>query len=364
VLATSYDSKQMVYEKYPKAEQNIDRLIAAGQSSTSSLKRKREEDNGNHPGSDNEGSDEWNGIEDEEEENKVAANENNTEEQSKKREKGFATSRLPVNSQGPKVLFSVDAKKLGAGVVGGGKDVRKGFFPRLSAYSRPQNRNNRRPLPTQESLAPIGRQKGGDSGVVKGGPWDIICFNFPHVGGLSTDVNRQVRSNQELLVSFFKACVPLLSVPDRSDDNESDNGGDFSDDYDSEEGSDPGGGKRKQKSPPRTEPGQILVTIFEGEPYTLWNVRDLARHAGLQVVRSFKFPWSSYPGYAHARTLGEIEARDGSGRGGWRGEEREARTFVFEVKGVDDGAGSSASKARGKGKGGKRGREDGNESSD
>lgn len=45
------------------------------------------------------------------------------------------------------------------------------------------------------------------------------------------------------------------------------------------------------------------------------------------MERSFKFQASAYPGYRHARTLGNIE-----GGGGWRGEEREARTFVLVRK--------------------------------
>lgn len=73
--------------------------------------------------------------------------------------------------------------------------------------------------------------------------------------------------------------------------------------------------------------GSIVVTIFEGEPYDLWNIRDLARHVGLKVGRSFKFQASAYPGYKHARTLGNIE-----GGGGWKGEDRPARTYVFEIK--------------------------------
>ncbi|KAF2722543.1 hypothetical protein K431DRAFT_203657, partial [Polychaeton citri CBS 116435] len=107
----------------------------------------------------------------------------------------------------------------------------------------------------------------------KAGRFDRIIFNFPHVGGKSKDINRQVRFNQELLVNFFNSAVGFLAGE-----------------------------------------GMIVVTLFEGEPYTLWNVKDLARHSGLEVVRSFRFMADVYPGYRHARTLGNIE-----GGGGWRG---------------------------------------------
>ncbi|KAL9037679.1 MAG: hypothetical protein Q9214_005593 [Letrouitia sp. 1 TL-2023] len=121
-----------------------------------------------------------------------------------------------------KILYSVDATRLGRAGMGGGKHVRKGNF-------------------------------------------DRIIFNFPHVGGLTKDVNRQVRYNQELLVGFFRSSMPILA---------------------------PG--------------GNIIVTIFEGEPYELWNIRDLAR------------------------TIGNIK-----GGGGWKGGERDARTYVFELQDTD-----------------------------
>ena len=119
-----------------------------------------------------------------------------------------------------------------------------------------------------------------------GGQWDVVVFNFPHVGGKSKDVNRQVRFNQELLVKFFTTVKVVLA-----------------------------------------HEGTVVVTLFEGEPYTLWCIKDVARHAGLEVKRSFKFMAEAYPGYSHARTLGNIE-----GGGGWKGEDREARSFVFGVK--------------------------------
>jgi len=123
-----------------------------------------------------------------------------------------------------------------------------------------------------------------------GWQWDVILFNFPHVGGKTKDVNRQVRFNQELLVSFFKASLPLLS-----------------------------------------DSGTIVVTLFEAEPYTLWNIRDLARHSGLDVQRSFKFMAEAYPGYSHARTLGNIE-----GGGAWNGNQRESRSYVFTSRCMED----------------------------
>ena len=93
-------------------------------------------------------------------------------------------------------------------------------------------------------------------------------------------------SDPELLISFFKSSMPLLN-----------------------------------------QGGAIIVTLFQGEPYTLWNVRDLARHVGLKLQRSLAFKSDDYPGYQHARTLGVIR----NGGGAWKGENREARTFIFQV---------------------------------
>ncbi|KFX88523.1 hypothetical protein V490_07577 [Pseudogymnoascus sp. VKM F-3557] len=135
-------------------------------------------------------------------------------------------------------------------------------------------------------------REGKCGGGKKKGGMDRVIFNFPHVGGKSTDVNRQVRYNQELLVNFFKRATPSLA--------------------------------------PR---GSIIVTLFEGMPYTLWNIRDLARHSGLAVERSFKFQASAYPGYHHARTIGVVKNAAGEkSETGWKGEERPARSYVFVKK--------------------------------
>ncbi|KAI2642599.1 hypothetical protein GGS21DRAFT_498715 [Xylaria nigripes] len=162
----------------------------------------------------------------------------------------------------------------------------------------------------------LGSDGAADANASSQGVMDRVFFNFPHVGGKSTDVNRQVRYNQELLVSFFQRAMPSLA---------------------------PG--------------GSIIVTLFEGEPYTLWNIRDLARHSGLKVDRSFRFQASAYPGYHHARTLGVVRSRSGEVGGGWKGEDRAARSYVFVKK--DSEAASSMAQ-----RGTKRSRKHDDDSSD
>ncbi|KAL4967792.1 25S rRNA (uracil2634-N3)-methyltransferase [Aspergillus stella-maris] len=313
LLATCYDSQETLYGKYPQAENHISEIIDAPTRRTRS--------------------------------------------KSKPPQPADTKSQKP----GPKALFSVDAKKLGS-AAGGGRDVRVGFLKAERAIPAWKKAK----MDKEDGLKKkkkIQDNKDKDKGGGKGGPWDMICFNFPHVGGLSTDVNRQVRANQELLVAFFKACVPLLAgrpeVIDEDDEedeegegrwgsdegSEKDSGEDEDEDEkDNQNNDDHDHHSVKAKDERRTEPGQVLVTLFEGEPYTLWNIRDLARHAGLNVVTSFKFPWACYRGYSHARTLGEIEGKDG-GRGGWRGEDREARMYVFEKK-TDDNAAKASGKRK------------------
>ncbi|PYI26811.1 hypothetical protein BP00DRAFT_406381 [Aspergillus indologenus CBS 114.80] len=280
VLATCYDSKDTLQRKYPQVELNIRDILATFSSPASSKASSSEDKN----------------------------------------------PSLGPKRQLPKVLFSVDARKLGL-PAGGGKDVRHGW----------SRRERRRPAWQQARNVAL-------TSAPDGGQWDIISFNFPHVGGLSTDVNRQVRANQELLVAFFKACIPLLSLSQGPvEDDESYEWEDY-EGSDSETSQDDDDDVAAIDKPLRSitaagqaegqhtsGPGRILVTIFEGEPYTLWNIKDLARHAGLRVVTSFKFPWACYQDYSHARTLGEIEGKCG-GRGGWRGEDRDARTYVFELR--------------------------------
>ena len=131
------------------------------------------------------------------------------------------------------------------------------------------------------------RRIAGKNHKSKGKNYDRIAFQFPHVGGKTKDQTRQAIYNQELLAGFFANAKPLLT--------------------------------------PRT--GTVVVTLFEGLPYELWNIRALARQAGLATVTSFAFQPGAYPGYRHARTLGNVE-----GGRGWKGEDRKARMYIFGAR--------------------------------
>ncbi|KAF2488584.1 hypothetical protein BU16DRAFT_223149 [Lophium mytilinum] len=194
--------------------------------------------------------------------------------------------------------------------------------------------------------------------------YDRVIFNFPHTGGLSTDVNRQVRYNQELLVKFLQSAKKLLSTapPPRRPRNHSLDEDEDEDTYPE----DPEEHAEVEETPTSKlakESSTILVTLFDAEPYTLWNIKDLARHVGLKSITSFAFPWEAYPGYRHARTVGTIEGKGGA----WKGEERAARTYVFGLKEevVEDGSGAfTGANAVGVKRKRRRGRESESESGD
>src|SRR6266536_6206568 len=264
LLATTFDDEETCYKKYPQARTHVQSLIDPTTSGSSSSPRHDDNDNEDSTNSDGEDPDD--------------------------------DSSPRVH---PHVLFSVDARHLSRG---------GSLLTSLSTPNPPSTNTPGTKLIRKPPFPPSHRNTNGE------GPWDVIIFNYPHVGGLSTNVNRQVRSNQALLVDFFKSCIPLLSkASSPSPHSRQDRHNTTSPYPDTDEDLNPDEDRRKR------EPGRILVSIFDGEPYTLWNIRDLARHCGLKVLTSMKFPWSEFPGYRHARTLGNIEGKSkGKGKdGGW-----------------------------------------------
>jgi hypothetical protein len=116
--------------------------------------------------------------------------------------------------------------------------------------------------------------------------FDRVVFNFPHRGAGIRDQAANVRSNQELLLMFFRGALACLAPQ-----------------------------------------GEVLVTLKSGLPYSLWNVCKLASSAtgnGLRLHTALSFDAALLPGYAHRRTHGDDASRP-------TGEELAggARTYVW-----------------------------------
>ncbi|KAJ3330277.1 hypothetical protein HDU93_000466 [Gonapodya sp. JEL0774] len=100
--------------------------------------------------------------------------------------------------------------------------------------------------------------------LLKKRQFEKISFVFPHAGAGITDQERNILSNQLLLRGFFVSSSALLS-PTR---------------------------------------GQVHVVLKEKEPYLSWNIKKIAKEAGLRCLRSWEWSFQWYPGYVHRRTLG------------------------------------------------------------
>ncbi|KAG8921805.1 hypothetical protein FRC00_008214 [Tulasnella sp. 408] len=245
----------------------------------------------------------------------------------------------------------------------------------------------------------------------KGG-WNKVVFNFPHavddatLGAGITDQDRNILTNQRLLLGFLRSVAPILSkgvlpkelLPKKPRADSDDEGedtvpsssiaakadADVLIDSDEEELSDedeftgvPHASDSDDDTPinpfqfpPPARQGIILVTLRDSVPYTLWDlprlakrpphaVKGLERQGGEQpeytLVRSYRFWPEAYPGYEHRRTRGgagtAAEERE-EGMGGTGGV---CKTWEFVLR-TDDARTmrEKASAAAAKGKGGKR----------
>ncbi|KAI8616555.1 hypothetical protein BC830DRAFT_1117637 [Chytriomyces sp. MP71] len=119
---------------------------------------------------------------------------------------------------------------------------------------------------------------------LKGRKFDVIAFNFPHVGAGIKDQDRNIMENQKLIASFITSALAFL------------------------------------------EPnGEIHIALKDSHPYTNWNIKMLAANQGLCLKSKTPFIPSMYPGYTHRRTIGfdervstddNADLKRGSGEGG------------------------------------------------
>ncbi len=196
-----------------------------------------------------------------------------------------------------------------------------------------------------------------------GEKWSKIVFNFPHVGAGIKDQDRNILTNQEMLMSFLKSASGQLSdgpgwfdkpargkgkgrtsrntkatkgkkndndddddeeqidqIKEVDDDMELENEGITSEE---EEDQTPITNTLKRFVTPHRQ-GTILITLRNAPPYTLWEVPRLATHpprtTGIvsgqpryRICRFFAFDPALYPGYEHRRTLG---FKEGVSKGG------------------------------------------------
>ncbi|KZT08590.1 uncharacterized protein LAESUDRAFT_723465 [Laetiporus sulphureus 93-53] len=169
--------------------------------------------------------------------------------------------------------------------------------------------------------------------ALKGRRWDRIVWNFPHAGKGIADQDRNILSNQLLLLRFlrstahFLAAGPTPSVNQKRNHKrtEDDDGDDAPSDAE-EDALDGDQGNTSIKTR-----GTVLITLRDVLPYTAWDVPKLAKNppppSGNEEpspryiqLRSFVFHRKLWKGYGHRMTKGE--RAHGQGTTGHGGEDR------------------------------------------
>ncbi|KAG6855860.1 hypothetical protein H0H87_009977 [Tephrocybe sp. NHM501043] len=170
--------------------------------------------------------------------------------------------------------------------------------------------------------------------------WDRVVWNFPHAGKGINDQDRNILSNQVLILGFLRSVskvlslgpIPSFTTPKKRKSSE--------DDDDEEE-------LVEEPMLVETEEGEhfefivpenivktrgtVLITLRNVVPYTLWDVPRLAKkpppttgstpsNPRYTLLRSFGFNRSVYKGYEHRMTKGT--RAHGTGTTGDGGEDR------------------------------------------
>lgn len=164
--------------------------------------------------------------------------------------------QLPSQQLSCPPLFSIDGTKLGTS-----KAVQQALhqFPLLER----DGMDSAKPFPTK---------------------YDVVLFNFPHIGNGVKDQARNILQHQQLMSKFFTAAKTVID--------------------------------------PKTN-GSIVVSLFEGLPYSQWNIKALAKAQGLSLRRSLNFDWNLFKDYNHRLTAGCGDTTK-------EASSRQAKFFVFE----------------------------------
>ncbi|OCB87100.1 hypothetical protein A7U60_g5835 [Sanghuangporus baumii] len=176
--------------------------------------------------------------------------------------------------------------------------------------------------------------------------WDRVVWNFPHAGKGITDQDRNILSNQILLLSFLRSVasflvtgpIPSVHAPRKRkrklEDEESD---DDDDEWQVQNEDDMSEVEDLQGETPNSVNhngcrGTVLITLRNVPPYSDWNLPKLAksppsssssldkRNPRYIQLRSFAFHRDDWPGYEHRMTKGE--RAHGAGTTGKGGEDR------------------------------------------
>ncbi|KAL5533658.1 hypothetical protein ACEPAG_118 [Sanghuangporus baumii] len=177
--------------------------------------------------------------------------------------------------------------------------------------------------------------------------WDRVVWNFPHAGKGITDQDRNILSNQILLLSFLRSVasflvtgpIPSVHAPRkrkrRPEDEESDD--DDDDERQAQNEDDMSGVEDLQRETLDSvnhsrSRGTVLITLRNVPPYTDWNLPKLAKAPPSSTssrdkqnpryiqLRSFAFHREDWLGYEHRMTKGE--RAHGAGTTGKGGEDR------------------------------------------
>ncbi|KAJ3482957.1 hypothetical protein NLI96_g6632 [Meripilus lineatus] len=171
--------------------------------------------------------------------------------------------------------------------------------------------------------------------VLKNRRFDKIVWNFPHAGKGITDQDRNILSNQVLLLGFLQSASNLLNLGPKPNATRSKKKKARGSDDEDDSGTDNGEGMSQTAS----SRGTILITLRNVPPYTLWDLPQLAkspppskspnipRNPFYTQLRSFVFHREIWKGYEHRMTKGE--RAHGQGTTGVGGEDR---TWEFYLR--------------------------------